>query len=111
VRGGASVHLDPSQGLVSIDGVHKNVKLPPRSTGGLVAEGLQQVGVPAPAILEAYNVERNTAAALAAGGDGQGTLLGNMLEDAAAALGATVTRREPIRDGNAWHLRVHLSFP
>src|SRR5262249_18063350 len=32
-RGGASVRLDPGQGLASIDGVHKNVNLPPRSTG------------------------------------------------------------------------------
>jgi hypothetical protein len=94
-RGGASVRLDPGQGLASLDGVHKNVRLPPRSTGGLLAEGLQQSGMPRPAILEGFNVERSTAAALAAGGNGQGTLLGNMLEDAARALGGTVTRWEP----------------
>jgi hypothetical protein len=41
-RGGASVRLDPAQGIASIDGVHKNINLPPRSTGGLLAEGLSQ---------------------------------------------------------------------
>jgi hypothetical protein len=110
-RGGASVRLDPGQGLASIDGVHKNVSLPARSTGGLLAEGLQQGGMPKPSILEGFNVERTTASALAAGGNGQGTLIGTMLEDAAGALGGTVTRWEPIKDGNIWHLRVHISYP
>jgi hypothetical protein len=110
-RGGARVLLDPSQGLASIDGVRKNVKLPPRSTGGLLAEGLQQAGMAKPAILEGFNVERATAAVLASGGNGQGTLIGNLLEDAARALGGTVTRWEPIRDGSSWHLRVHVSYP
>src|SRR5207249_4811787 len=95
--GGASVRLDPDQGLASIDGVHKNVNLPPRSTGGLLAEGLRQSGMPRPAILEAFNVEKTTAADLAAGGTGQGTLIGNLLEDAAIALGGVVTRWEPVK--------------
>jgi hypothetical protein len=110
-RGGASIRLDPGQGLASIDGVHKNVNLPPRSTGRLLAEGLQQAGMSKPAILEAFNVEKSTAAALAARGNGQGTLIGNMLEDAARALGGTITRWEPIKDGTIWHLRVHFSHP
>jgi hypothetical protein len=109
--GGASVRLDPDQGLASIDGVHRNVNLPPRSTGRLLSEGLQQSGVPKPAVLEGFNVEKTTATVLASGGNGQGTLVGNMLEDAARALGANVTRWEPIRDGNIWHLRVHISCP
>ena len=70
-----------------------------------------QGGMPNPAILEAYNVERSTASALAAGGDGQGTRLGDVLEDTARALGGTVTRWEPIKDGNVWHLRAHVSYP
>jgi hypothetical protein len=110
-RGGASVRLDPSQGLASIDGVHKNVNLPPRSTGALLAEGLQQSAMPKPAILEGFNVEKTTAAVLTAGGDGQGTLIGNLLHDAATALGGTVSRWEPIKDGPIWHLRIHISYP
>jgi hypothetical protein len=98
-------------GLASIDGIRKNAHLPPRSTGALLADGLQQAGMPKPAILEAYNVERGTATTLANGGSGQGTLLGNLLEDAATALGATIARWEPIQDGNAWHLRIHLVYP
>lgn len=69
-RGGASIRLDPDIGLVSIDGVHKNSLLPPRSTGGVVADGLLQTFLPRPTILEAYNVERTTAATLTAGGTG-----------------------------------------
>ena len=64
-----------------------------------------------PAILEGFNVERITAAVLLAGGTGQGTRIGKLLDDAARELGGTVTRWEPIRDGNTWHLRVHLSYP
>jgi hypothetical protein len=105
------VRLDPDLGLALIDGIHKNSKMPPRSTGGLVAEGLQQAGMPRPAILEAFNVEKTTAAAIAAGGDDQGTRIGNLLQDTAHALGGTVLRWEPLRDGTIWHLRVHLSFP
>jgi hypothetical protein len=97
--------------LASIDGVHKNVGVPPGSTGGLLAEGLRQAGMPKPAVLEGFNVERTTALALAAGGNGQGTLIGNMLEDAAGALGGTIIRWEPIKDGNIWRLRVHVSYP
>jgi hypothetical protein len=67
--------------------------------------------MPKPAILEAFNVERSTAAALSAGGTGQGTRLGNMLEDAAGALGGTVARWQPLLDGNLWHLRVHITYP
>jgi hypothetical protein len=105
------VRLDPGQGLASIDGVRKNVNLPPRSTGGLLAAGLRQSALPKPAILEGFNVERTTAAALASGGSGHGTLVGNLLEDAAGALGGTVARWEPIQDGTAWNLRVHISYP
>lgn len=110
-RGGASLRLDAGAGIVSIDGVRRNSSLPPRSTGGLLAEGLKQAGMPKPAILEGYNVERTTAANLAKGGTGQGTLLGNLLEDTATALGGTVTRWEPIQDANAWRLRVHVTYP
>jgi hypothetical protein len=105
------VRLDPDQELASVDGVHKNVKLPPRSTGSLIADGLQQAGVAKPTVLEAYNVERTTATELEAGGDGQGTLLGNMLEDVARALGGAVNQWEPIKDGTIWHLRIHISYP
>jgi hypothetical protein len=110
-RGGASVRLDPAMGLASIYGVHKNVNLPQRSTGALLAEGLQQTVISRPAILEGVNTETTTASVLAAGGNGQGTPIGNMLEDAAKALGATVIRWEPIKDSAIWHLRVHLSYP
>jgi hypothetical protein len=67
--------------------------------------------MPKPAVLEGYNVEKRTAIALAAGSNGQGTLIGNMLEDAAKALGGTVTRWESIKAGTIWHLRVHISYP
>lgn len=110
-QGGASVRLDPTRALASIDGVHRNVSLPPRSTGGLLADGLRQAGMPKPAILEGFNTERSTAAALSAGGTGQGTRIGNLLEDAARTLGGTVTRWEPILDGNIWHLRAHITYP
>jgi len=110
-RGGASIRLDPDIGLVSIDGVHKNSLLPPRSTGGVVADGLLQTFLPRPTILEAYNVERTTAATLTAGGDGVGTRVGQMLEDTASALGGFVVFWAPISDGNAWHLRVHIAYP
>lgn len=110
-RGGASVRLDPDIGLASIDGVHKNSLLPPRSTGGLVADGLMQTILPRPTILEAYNVERTTADTLRAGGDGTGTRVGRMLEDTATALNGIVVAWEPISDGTAWHLRVHIAYP
>lgn len=110
-RGGASVRLDPDQQLASVDGVHKNRNVPSRSTGDLLADGLRQTVLPQPAVLEGYNVEKTTAAALSAGGSGQGTLIGNMLEDAATSLGGVVVRWEPIRDGNAWHLRAHMTYP
>jgi hypothetical protein len=67
--------------------------------------------MPKPSIIEGINVERSTAAALGAGGTGQGTRIGNMLEDAARALGGSVTRWEPILDGSIWHLRVHIGYP
>src|SRR5437667_541 len=76
--GGASLILDPAQGLASVDGIHKNILLPGRSTGRLLAEGLGLAGMPKPAILEGYNVEKTTRATLAGGGDGQGTLIGNL---------------------------------
>jgi hypothetical protein len=110
-RGGASLRLDSVANLVSIDGVRKNSQLPPRSTGALLADGLRQAGMLKPAILEGYNVERSTAIALANGSNGQGTLIGNLLEDLAMALGGSISRWEPIQDGNAWHLRVHVTYP
>lgn len=110
-RGGASVRLDPAQGVASIDSVHKNGKLPSRSTGGLLADGLRQGGMPKPAVLEAWNVEPTTAAVLGLGGTGQGTLIGNMLEDAVRALGGSVARWEPVQAGVTWHLRVHITYP
>jgi hypothetical protein len=110
-QGGASVLLDPGLGLASIDGVRKNTKLPPRSTGALLADGLRQVGMARPTVLEGYNVERTTHAALAAGGNGQGTRIGNLLEDTAKALGGMINRWEPVADGNCYHLRVHISYP
>lgn len=110
-RGGASLRIDSAAGLVSIDGVRKNSRLPSRSTGGLLADGLKQIGMLQPAILEGYNVERTTAAALATGAGGQGTLIGNLLEDLAVALGGSINHWQPIQDGNAWHLRVHVSYP
>ena len=67
--------------------------------------------MPKPAVLEGYNVEPRTAAALAAGGTGQATRIGNMLDDAARALGGTVIQGEPVRDGKSWHLRVHVCYP
>ena len=102
--------LDPAHRLASIDGVHKNLNLR-RSTGLLLADGLQQTAIPQPVILEGYNVEKSTAAAVAAGGSGQGTRIGNLLEDAAIALGGTVVKWEPVRDGTIWHLRVHIEYP
>ena len=110
-RGGASVLLDRVRGIASIDGLHKNTRLPPRSTGGLLAAGLQQSGMPQPATLEGFNVEKTTAATLSAGATGQGTLIGNLLEDTASALGGIIIQWEPIEDGNIWHLRVHLCYP
>lgn len=64
-----------------------------------------------PAMLEVYNVEENTERELAAGRDGQGSLLGNMLEDAAVALGGVISLWQPIKDGNVWHLRAHVAYP
>jgi hypothetical protein len=98
--------------LASIDAIYKNVLLPPRSTGGMLADGLKQTGMAKPAILEAYNVvERSTRAALDNNANGQGTVIGNLLEDAASALGGVVSRWEPIKDGTAWHLRIHIVYP
>ncbi len=102
--------LDPAQHLISIDGVHKNLNLR-RATGELLAEGVTQTAVPRPTILEGYNVEKSTAGVLAAGGNGQGTRIGTMLNDLATALGGTLTLWEPIRDGTIWHLRAHIAYP
>jgi hypothetical protein len=110
-RGGASIRLDPVRGLASIDGVHRNIKLPNRSTGGLLADGLIQAGMPRPAILEAYNVEASTAASLGLGGTGRATRLGKLLDDVAKSLGGMVALWEPIPDGGIWHLRAHLTYP
>jgi len=67
--------------------------------------------MPKPAVLEGFNVEKSTATALRSGETGQGTLIGNLLEDTATVLGGTITWWEPIEDGNIWHLRVHISYP
>jgi acetyl esterase/lipase len=75
------------------------------------ADGLNQCGMPTPAILEGFNVETTTAAVLTSGGNGQGTLIGRLLDDVAKALGGTVTRWEPVKDGNTWNLRAHVSYP
>jgi hypothetical protein len=105
------VYFDPGQGLASIDGVSKNVLLARRSTGVLVANGLKQAGMPKPKILEAYNVEKTTLAVLAAGGNGWGTLIGNLLEDTVKALGGTIMRWEPVQDAGSFHLRMHVCYP
>jgi hypothetical protein len=105
------VLLDLAQRLASIDAIHRNDLFPKRSTGGLIAEGLSQTGLPRPGILEAFNVEPSTESVLAAGGDGRGTLLGNLLEDIVAALGGTVVLWEPVADVGAFHLRVHVRYP
>jgi hypothetical protein len=42
--------------------------------------------LPKPTILETFNVEKSTAAALTSGGNGQGTRIGNMLDDTAKSL-------------------------
>lgn len=109
--GGASLRIDTSTGLASIDGVRKNNLVPPRSTGSLLADGLKQAGIPKPVILEAYNVERTTAITLTNGGSGQGTRIGNLLEDIAMSLGGSITGWQPIKDGNAWHLRASVTYP
>ncbi len=109
-KGGANVLFDPSQGLVLLDGVHKNVFLR-RCTGSLIADYLRQIGFSHPAVLELYNVEKRTSAVLASGGDGQGTLIGNMLQNAGQDLGGTVVRWDPVPDGNIYHLRVHVVYP
>ncbi len=77
----------------------------------LAAAGLLLAGMPQPAVIVAYNVEKTTSAALAAGGHGPGTLLGNFLEDAVTALGGSIQRWEPVLDGTAYHLRVHVTYP
>jgi hypothetical protein len=110
-RGGASVRIDPVAQSASIDGVFRNARLPPRSTGGLLADALRQAGLPHPLTLEAYNVDRGTAAVQATGGTGQGTRLGNMLEDIASALGGVIVQWEPVPDGGVWHLRIHMIYP
>src|SRR5204863_6104527 len=45
------------------------------------------------------------------GGDGKGTVIGNMLEDTVTALGGTVLRRVPVQGGNAFHLQVWITYP
>lgn len=110
-KGGAGIRLNPGIGLVSIDGVHKNGQLPSRSTGGLIADGIRQSIISKPTVLEGHNVETTTATALSLGGTGQGTLIGNLLDDIVTALGGVVMTWEPIRDGKIWHLRAHVSYP
>lgn len=109
--GGACLLLDVDQGAASIRGVHQNVLLPPRSTGGLLAEVLAHLGVPQPGVLEGYNVDRWTRAALRAGGDGQGTPAGYLLDNTVMALDGAIIRWEPESDIVAYHLRVHIVYP
>lgn len=52
------MYLDVGLGLASIDGVHKNVRLPSRSTGGLMASGLRRAGLAKPVILETLRKRR-----------------------------------------------------
>ena len=103
--------LDASIGLVSIAGVHCNVWLPKRSTGGLIAVGLLQTPLRQPTIIEAYNVEASTKYNLRNGGDGQGTVIGNLLCDIVDAVGGTIDRWETIAAGGGFHLRVHVMYP
>ena len=109
-EGGAGIWLDLSIGLASIAAVVANLQLPSRSTGGLIAEGLQLTPLTRPTILEAFSVEATTREALRRGGEGPGTLLGNLLEDLAVALSGTIIRWEPIAEGKYYHLRVHLTY-
>lgn len=109
--GGGSILLDPDRQLVSIDSVRRNDMLPPRSTGRLMALSIVQAGMPRPAILEAYNVDRLTTAALATGSDGSDTPLGRFLARVVAALGGTVVRWEPVPDGLCYHLWAHVEYP
>ncbi len=67
--------------------------------------------MPEPAIIEAFNVEKSTALALNSGGTCRGTRIGDLLADAASALGGTITQWEPIKDGQIWRLRIHISYP
>lgn len=67
--------------------------------------------MPKPAILEGFNVEKNTANNLIAGGTGAGTRIGRLLDDTAKVLGGFVTRWEPVKDGGIWHLRAHIAYP
>ena len=110
-RGGCAVTLVFAMEMASIGGVHRNYHLSRRSTGGQIAEGLVQTPLPRPKVLEAYNVEETTACRLMIGEDGQGTLLGNTIEDTAKTLGTKIERRETVPDIGAIHLRVHLSYP
>jgi hypothetical protein len=67
--------------------------------------------MPKPAIIEAFNVEISTALVLDTGGTGRGTRMGELLADRAKALGWTITQWEPIKDGQIWRLRIHISYP
>ena len=74
----SSMRLPPAAKVVRPSGSIRRKGLPrstgstrtsacrPGSTGGLLADGLRQTGIPQPAILEGFNVERRTAAALSA---------------------------------------------
>ena len=109
-RGGASILFDRILLMASIDAIHRNSFLPPRSTGGLVAEGLRQTNMPCPMILEGHNVERTTSDALEQGSRPQDTHIGKMLADTVRELGGEAVRWEAIRDGNAWHIRAYINY-
>lgn len=110
-RGGGCLLLDHNQQSASLSGIHKNALLPPRSTGGLLAEILVDLSLPRPNVLESYNVDKRTRTALSAGGDGQGTPAGYLLENTVKALGGMISRWEPEKDVGAYHLRVHIVYP
>jgi len=78
----------------------------------LIAEALIMIGFSQPAIIAGYNVrEKKTVAKLVAGEDCQDTRIGYLLSNTATALGGTVRRLEPIKDGLAWHLQAHVIYP
>ncbi len=64
-----------------------------------------------PVVLEGYNVEKSTSAALKSGSTGEGTRIGYLIANVAKALRADIVRWESEREGEIWHLRIYLSYP